>query len=311
METVMSIPLSSLGSWHAPEFNQMLLTLFLKLISKAPFAVLYFIADGVYLLNRYLIRYRYDVVRRNLRNSFPERSDDELETLTEKVFRNFADLLVETIKGIDISREDLERRMDIEVSRRVQEIVEQNKAAIYLSGHYCNWEWLLLYSCLHLPHPFAAAYQPFHNKRFDEFMLKARTRFGCRTIPSTDLVRQVIRHRKTLKTLALLVDQTPSRNEKKYWTTFLNQETAFFDGADSLAYLTGMAVVFVGMRRVKRGHYVVSLNLIAEPPYEKNAHVVVERYARKLEAMILSDPIAWLWSHRRWKFAKPAIDDEC
>jgi KDO2-lipid IV(A) lauroyltransferase len=284
----------------------MILTLLLNLISKVPFFVLYVVADGFYLLNRYVIRYRYDVVRNNLRNAFPDRTDDELNRLTEKIFRNLADLLVETIKGITISREELERRMEIKPSERVAELVRQGTPLIFLSAHHCNWEWLLLYSCIHLPHPLVVAYQPFSNEDFDEFMLKARTRFGCRAVPATDLIRQVIKLRKSMKTLALLADQTPARDERKYWTTFLNQDTAFLDGTDSLAWLTGMPVVFAHSKRIKRGHYEVRLEVIAEPPYEKNEQVIVERYARELEAMILSDPSAWLWSHRRWKFAKPA-----
>ncbi|MCK5366105.1 MAG: lysophospholipid acyltransferase family protein, partial [Gammaproteobacteria bacterium] len=261
-----------------------------------------------YLLNRYVIRYRYDVVRSNLRNAFPERSEGEINTLTEQTFRNLADLLVETIKGIGISRDELDRRMAITASSRVHELVNQGKPLIFLTAHYCNWEWLLLYSCMHLPHPLMVAYQPFHDQRFDEFMLEARTRFGGELVPATDLIRQIIKHRKTLKTLTLLADQSPMRSERKYWTTFLNQDTAFIDGTDSLAWLTRMPVIFVSTKRRKRGHYDVSLDVIAEPPYEKNAHTVVERYARELEAMIQADPSAWLWSHRRWKFSRSDVD---
>lgn len=286
----------------------MMMRLLLALISKVPFAALYFVSDAFYLLNRYVIRYRYDVVRSNLRNAFPERSEGEINTLTEQTFRNLADLLVETIKGIGISRDELERRMAITASSRVHELVNQGKPLIFLTAHYCNWEWLLLYSCMHLPHPLMVAYQPFHDQRFDEFMLEARTRFGGELVPATDLIRQIIKHRKTLKTLTLLADQSPMRSERKYWTTFLNQDTAFIDGTDSLAWLTGMPVIFVSTKRRKRGHYDVSLDVIAEPPYEKNAHTVVERYARELEAMIQADPSAWLWSHRRWKFSRSDVD---
>jgi KDO2-lipid IV(A) lauroyltransferase len=282
--------------------------LLLTLISKVPFAALYFVSDAFYLLNRYVIRYRYDVVRSNLRNAFPERSEREIGTLTEQTFRNLADTLVETIKGIGISRDELERRMEITASSRVHELYDQGKPLLFLTAHYCNWEWLLLYSCMHLPHPLMAAYQPFHNQRFDEFMLAARTRFGGKLVPATDLIRQLITHRKTLKTLTLLADQSPARNERKYWTTFLNQDTAFIDGTDSLAWLTKMPVIFVSTKRVKRGHYDVSLKVIAEPPYEKNVHTVAERYARELEAMIQADPAAWLWSHRRWKFNRSGDD---
>lgn len=281
----------------------------LTLISKVPFAALYFVSHIFYLLNRFVIRYRYDVVRSNLGNAFPERSEIEIEALTEQTFRNLADIFVESIKGIGISRDELERRMTITASARVRELVEQGTPLIFLTAHYCNWEWLLLYSCIHLPHPLMVAYQPFHDQQFDEFMLKARTRFGGTAVPSTELVRQILLNRKSLKTLALLADQSPSRNERKYWTTFLNQETAFIDGTDSLAWLTKMPVVFVNTKRQKRGHYDVSLELIAEPPYEKNSHTIVERYARALEAMIQAEPSSWLWSHRRWKFSRS--DDDC
>lgn len=284
------------------------MTLLLNSISKLPFAVLYFVADFFYLFNRYLIRYRYDVVRSNLTNAFPERSEPEIESLTEQVFRNLADLLVESIKGIGISRDALERRMTVEIPDRAQQLINQGKPLLFLTAHYCNWEWLLLYSCLHLPHPLLVAYQPFHNRRFDDFMLEARTRFGGTAVPATDLIGRLLKERKSLKTLTLLADQSPARNERKYWTTFLNQETAFVDGTDSLAWLIGMPVVFVHSTRRKRGHYEMTLKVIAEPPYEKNSHAVVERYARELEVMIRADPSAWLWSHRRWKFSRS--DDE-
>ncbi len=282
--------------------------LLLTMISKVPFAALYLVSDAFYLLNRYVIRYRYDVVRRNLRNAFPERRKREIDALTEETFRGLADLLVETIKGIGITRDELERRMELTASSRVHELVEQGKPLLFLTAHYCNWEWLLLYSCMHLPHPLMVAYQPFHNQRFDEFMLKTRTRFGGELVSATDLIRQIIKNRKALRTLTLLADQSPARDERKYWTTFLNQDTAFVDGIDSLVWLTKMPVIFVSTKRRKRGHYDISLNVIAEPPYEKNAHTVVERYARELETMIRADPPAWLWSHRRWKFSR--TDDD-
>ena len=113
-----------------------------------------------------------------------------------------------------------------------------------------------------------------------------------------------------MKTLELLVDQAPAHDERMYWTTFLNQDTAFIDATDSLAWLTGMPVVFVATKRRKRGHYEVLLKLIAEPPYSKNEQIVVERYARELEATILSQPSGWLWTHRRWKLSKPAGEDD-
>ena len=288
----------------------MIVRLLLTSISKVPFAALYFVSNLFYQLNRHVIRYRYGVVRSNLTNAFPDLSEKEINSLTEQTFRNLADLLVETIKGIGITRDQLDQRLRVTASSRVKELVDQGTPLMFLTAHHCNWEWLLLYSCIHLPQPLLVAYQPFHDKHFDDFMLEARTRFGGTAVPATDLVRQVIRHRKTMKTLTLLADQSPSRNERKYWTRFLNQDTAFIDGTDSLAWLTGMPVVFVSTRREKRGHYHASLEVIAEPPYEKYSHAIVEKYARELESTIQADPASWLWSHQRWKFSRSADEQD-
>jgi Kdo2-lipid IVA lauroyltransferase/acyltransferase len=280
----------------------------LTLISKLSFAALYGVSTVFYVLNRYVIRYRYDVVRTNLRNAFPEHSESEINTLTEQVFRNLTDLLVEVIKGIGITREELDRRMIVTRSSPVQELIDEGKPLIYLTAHHCNWEWLSLYSTLHLPAPQITVYQPFHNQRFDDFMREARTRFGGGVVPSTELARHLRRIRKSVKTLALIVDQSPSRNERKYWTEFLNQDTAFIDGLDNVAYLTGMAVVFVRTKRRKRGIYDAWFEVLAEPPYEKGSHTIIARYARELEKTIQDDPSAWLWTHRRWKLDRPADD---
>lgn len=60
-------------------------------------------------------------------------------------------------------------------------------------------------------------------------------------------------------------------------------------------------VLFFNTRRVKRGHYEVTIELLTEPPYTKGDTQVVEKYARKLEEAILENPANWLWSHDRWK----------
>ena len=75
----------------------------LTLISKVPFAALYFVSHIFYLFNRFVIRYRYDVVHSNLSNAFPERAEIEIDALTEQIFRNLADIFVESIKGIGLS----------------------------------------------------------------------------------------------------------------------------------------------------------------------------------------------------------------
>ena len=119
----------------------MIMRLFLTSISKVPFAALYFVSNLFYQLNRHVIRYRYAVVRGNLSNAFPDLSEKEINSLTEQTFRNLADLLVETIKGIGITRSQLDQRLRVTASSRVKELVDQGTPLLFLTAHHCNWEW--------------------------------------------------------------------------------------------------------------------------------------------------------------------------
>ena len=57
---------------------------FLWLISILPFRLLYAFSDGLYILIYRIIGYRKKTVKENLRLVFPEKSDDEINTITKK-----------------------------------------------------------------------------------------------------------------------------------------------------------------------------------------------------------------------------------
>ena len=68
------------------------------IITLLPLPVLYIFSDLLYLVLYYIVSYRRKVVAQNLKNSFPEKSEEELKTIEKKFYRHLADLLVETFK---------------------------------------------------------------------------------------------------------------------------------------------------------------------------------------------------------------------
>jgi KDO2-lipid IV(A) lauroyltransferase len=99
----------------------------------------------------------------------------------------------------------------------------------------------------------------------------------------------------------------------KHWTRFLNQDTAFFVGAEKIARFLDAPVAYVAMRRLRRGYYAVHLHVLAEPPYdgseaEHGDGWITEAYARKLEAEIRASPADWLWVHNKWKYPRTEPD---
>jgi len=116
-----------------------------------------------------------------------------------------------------------------------------------------------------------------------------------------DVYRTVIRNKDASRILAMVADQTPAHSEIQYFTSFLNQNTAFFVGADKIARHTGYPVFFFEMRRLRRGYYEATFHKLSEAPFDVNKFGVIESYARILENAIIGSPSDWLWSHRRWK----------
>ena len=114
--------------------------------------------------------------------------------------------------------------------------------------------------------------------------------------------REALKRKGTLHSLALLADQFPGLDhDKRYWTSFLHQDTAFFQGINQLAIMTQYPVIFFVSRKIKRGYYECELIKITEPPYSKSDFRIVENYVKATEKVIREQPEGWLWSHDRWK----------
>lgn len=276
----------------------------LVLLSRLPLRVLYVISDFLYFMCYYVIQYRGDVIMKNLRNSFPEKSEKELRQIQKTFYKNFCDFGVETLRFRTISNEELQRRVTFSGVEKVQPYADAKQPVLYLLSHQFNWEWLLATSAISLPFPVDFVYQEQSNKFFNKFSLDSRTRFGV-GIKREQVARETIRRKNLPRAVGMLIDQFPGNpTDKKYWTTFLHQETAFFGGINSLAHLTQYPVFYLAVHKVKRGYYHCDVIPIIVPPYQKDSGVVIEAFAKESEKMIQKYPAEWLWSHNRWKRKK-------
>ena len=86
------------------------------LLALLPFRALYILSDGVCFLMRHVVHYRRKVVRKNLKNSFPEKSEAELREIEREFYRYICDYMLEEIKMMRMSFEDLSRRMEYGLS---------------------------------------------------------------------------------------------------------------------------------------------------------------------------------------------------
>lgn len=275
---------------------------FLKLISRLPFGVLYLISDLLYIVAYHLVRYRRKLVRKNLVTSFPEKSLSEIQQIEKAFYKNLCDYGVETLKLLTISREELCKRMVYRNFTNVERYKAANQSVILLAAHTFNWEWLLAAGNMQLNMNVDFVFQPQNSAFFNRLSLESRTRFGAYGIERIQVAKESFKRRHILRGIAIVADQYPGyKRDKKFLINFLNQETAFFLGANQLAQVMQYPAIFAKVTKVRRGYYEVVEMPISEPPYTNDSTVVVENYARAVEIAVRENPSGWLWSHNRWK----------
>ena len=283
------------------------------LCSILPLRLHYFFADTlVFPLVFHVMKYRRELVQRQLAEAFPERSQEE----RAKIERDFYH-----------SRKELYRRMDFvnlhEVLRELREGKHQF-AFIYL-GHLGNWEWV---SSLPLWSEggvqFGQIYHPLHSPLMDKLFLHVRGRMGATSIAMKETLRTILTWKKGGEKgmIGFISDQAPK------WDAM---------GAEKIGQKVGARYFYLEVTRPHRGEYRAELiELKAEHDAEilrncesssqqdksvsretesssqhhseSSPYPITDAYARALEASIEAHPHLWLWTHNRWKRTKQEWD---
>ena len=270
-------------------------------LSYLPLNILYLFTDVLFVLLITVFPYRSKVVSENLKRSFPAKSDPELNILRRKFYRHFCDLLSEGIKNLSISERELKKRFVVKNPALLDELFSQKKSVILVSGHFNNWEWLITSQNFQFKHQAMGIGMPMTSKFWDKKINEKRERFGMKVIHSKNFKEEIEKITDTPVAILTLADQSPGDSKKSYWMNFLNQQTAVLFGTEQMAHQYNFAVVFFATRKVKRGHYEMSLTLITDNPNEMSWGQITEKHVNLLEKEIEKSPQYWIWSHKRWK----------
>ena len=287
--------------------------LLIRIFSLLPLSVLYMISDIIlYPLVYYVARYRLKVVRKNLRNSFPEKGKNELKSIEKKFYRHFADLIVEVVYGYRVTDEEMRERVVFENVDLVEHLASKTHGVIAYLGHMGNWEWLvdLNKRFVNLAMVEYNVYRQLKNPASDKMMLELRSKRGGECIEKKQLLRKLVALRRSEHpfVVGMLSDQKPSKRSSYAWTQFLNQETAFLDGSEVLAHKFGFSAVYAHIWSPKRGYYRIRFEQITDDPELMQPEEMTKRYAELLEQNICAQPEQWLWTHNRWKWGRKELE---
>lgn len=282
---------------------------FIRVYSLLPLRVLYFFSDGYYYLLYYIIRYRRNVVRVNLKKSFPEKDILEIRAIEKRYYRHMCDIFIELYKLWHMSEDEIRRRCVFKHTEVLEKYYDAGKSVIGVFGHFGNWEWMTSYGLwIKKNVDFYPLYKPVHDRVLDRMMLEIRSHFGAKPIPKNDILRLIVKNKQEGKLFfaAFIADQTPNESNLNFWMDFLNQDTPIFMGTEKIATKFNLPVISLHMKCVKRGYYEVDfLSLCDEPAKLKPGELTI-MHTRLLEQHIKEVPEMWLWSHRRWKHSRNA-----
>ena len=285
----------------------------ISILSLLPLRLLYFIGDiFTYPLIYHILGYRKKIVRKNLRLSFPGKTDKERKVIEKGYYHHLVDIFAEVIWSYRATEADMLKHFESVNVDKVEEWAKQKGGVIFMLGHLGNWEWTA-----EVQHRFTQpdmqhynVYRKLKSTGADKAMTAVREkRSGLNSgIEKNSLLRQLVLLKKADAhfTLGLISDQKPSPRNAHYWTTFLNQDTSFLDGGEMLAKKFDYVVTYVHMTCPKRGHYIARVDLITDDAANTPDNYITEQFARRLEVNIIEQPEQWLWSHNRWKWGRDA-----
>ncbi|MEA4983505.1 MAG: lysophospholipid acyltransferase family protein [Paludibacter sp.] len=276
-------------------------------VSWLPMKALYVLSDLIFPVIYHVAGYRKKVVRRNLINSFPEKSLKEIIRIEKKFYHYFCDLMLETIRQLHAPKSEMKKRMAFENLELLTAQAEQGKSVMLMTAHYCNWEWTSVI-CLHLPSDFKAypVYQELKDKHFDKLMFQLRNRYGAVNIEKRDLIRTMLNMRNDSEhgVFGMISDQSPMARNIRFRMDFLHQDTPVFLGTEQLAKKYDYPVFYLDIQRVKRGYYKAVVEPLTLTPTETAEYEITKAFMQRLEKDIQQRPEFWLWSHNRWKHSK-------
>jgi KDO2-lipid IV(A) lauroyltransferase len=277
----------------------------LWLISILPFRLLYAFSDFIYLLLYYVVGYRKKTVRENLALALPHLSDKERLVIEKKSFHYLCDMFLEMIKTMTISKKEMNKRYVFTNMEMYSELEKKGKSIALMCAHYASYEWAVSMNH-HINFIGYGIYKKIANKYFDKLVRDIRSKFKAVLITTKETKTTIEYNAKNniLGIYGFASDQTPRRSDNLYWFTFMGIETPIHFGAEMLAKRYDMNVIFLKGKRVKRGYYEASFEILSEDVKSIPNYKISEEFIRRVEQQIYEAPEFYLWTHKRWKHKK-------
>jgi KDO2-lipid IV(A) lauroyltransferase len=252
-----------------------------------------------------VVRYRKSIVQDNLRKSFPEKTNLELKKIEKKFYKHMCDMFLEMIKTISISENQLRKRFVCENIEVLHKYEKECPGIILMCGHYASYEWATAINFYDMKNKGYAIYKKLRSPMFDDLIKSIRANLGTTLINSKEAIPKMMRNKRddVKSTYYMIADQSPKKANAAvgHWINFMGRETPAFTGSEAMGKKLGFGILYLEVKKVKRGYYSAKLIPLSQHPKEREDFTITDQFFQRLEKQIQEEPAYYLWTHKRWK----------
>jgi len=257
------------------------------------------LGDFVY----FILRIRRKVVLQNLRFVFShQQTDKEIHNIAKRTYQNFGMTMIEFIRFPILTLEYIQKYIKFDGKAYLDNVLQQNRGAIVISGHFNNWE--LTGAALTLMKIGVTVYaRRLRNSVVNELVIKHRIKVGMNVISKPLAARDMLKALKANHIIAYLIDQ--DARQHGIFVDFFGKPASTFRGAASFAVRTRTPIIPMFITRENKAEHIIHI----EPPMIPNPKVneedeilrLTQATTRLLETYIRRYPDQYFWFHKRWK----------
>ena len=237
------------------------------------------------------------VAYKNLSKFSDSLNDQKKAEIISNMWSNYGMTFIEYIFLKNFKKKRL--HIDIEGEEILEEISNNDKPVIFVSGHFANFE-LMSMEITRKKIDLATIYRPLNNFFLNPFMEYLRKKYVCKHQIKKGLpgVKEAIEYIKKRYSIALMIDQRVSEGEQvKFFNS--NALTTTLPGQLALKYNLNLVPIFIE-RKNDNSFKMKVFNPISHTNF-KNKFEITEKLNQTIEEMILKNPNQWIWTHDRWK----------
>ncbi|WP_374632571.1 lauroyl acyltransferase [Ferrovibrio sp.] len=235
---------------------------------------------------------------RQLQRAMPELSEAEQEKILTGMWDNLGRVLAEYAHLEDIA---VGKHIELVGGEYIRDVTESGKSAIFVSGHYGNWE-LISHAGRHYGLPMVLVYRAANNPLTEELLQSLRAPIGAKHVPKgVRAARALLQALHANQSLGMLVDQKQNTGIP---VPFFGQDAMTAPAIAELALRMQCPVIPVRVIRLDGGRFRIEvsepLHLPASGDRDADVLAVLKHINTVLEGWIRERPDHWFWVHRRW-----------